>query len=132
MQANRVKAIAVILVIFVLGLAIGWAGGSYVLQCKFKQMASEGRPPLKTFFMQRMSQKLDLTDAQRAEIEPIVGATEGELYQFLQRSRIEFAGIMSRMTTQVKGHLTPVQQQKVDENFKQFLELWKIPTVPEK
>ena len=132
MKATQVKAIAVILVIFVLGLAIGWAGGSYMVQRKIKQMVAQGNPPLKEFFMQKMNSKLDLTDAQQAEIEPIVGETEVELHQFLRRSRIEFAGIMARMTTQVKARLSPVQQQKVDENFGRFLERWQIPPTPEK
>jgi len=131
MKATQVKAISVILVIFALGLIIGWAGGRHLLQHQLKQMVAKGRPPLIEFFMQRMSRKLDLTDTQRAEIEAIVGETEVELHQFLHTSRIEFANIMSRMTTRVKTHLSPEQQQKVDENFERFLELWQIPPTPE-
>jgi uncharacterized protein YneF (UPF0154 family) len=132
MKATQVKAIAVILAIFVLGLAIGWSGGSYMVRRKIKQMVAQGNLLSKEFIIERMSRKLDLTDAQQAEIEPIVGETEVELQQFLRRSRIEFAGIMTRMTTQVKAHLPPVQQQKVDENFGHFLERWQIPPTPEK
>ena len=131
MKATKVKAIAVILVIFALGLILGWAGGRHLLQRQLKQMVAEGSPPLKEFFMKRMSQKLDLTDAQKAEIITIVSETEGELYRILHTSRVEFADIMGRMITQVKTHLTPEQQQDANENFRRFLELWQIPSTSE-
>lgn len=131
MKATQVKAIAVILVIFALGLIIGWAGGSYMLQRQIKQMVIEGRPPLKEFFIQQINRNLDLTNAQQAEIEAIVAETEVELYQFLQKSRIEFAGIMRRMNIRMQTHLTPSQQQQVEESFGRFLELWQIPSTPD-
>ena len=126
MNATKIKAISVILVIFVLGLTIGWFGGRYTFQCKIKEMAAEGSPPLKLFFMQKMGRNLDLTEAQQEEIDPIVSKTEIKLHRLLQDSRIEFAGIMSNMTDQVKKHLTLAQQEKVDENFKRFRELWHL------
>jgi hypothetical protein len=127
MKATHVKAILVVLAIFALGLFIGWTGRSYKLQHQISQIAAAGHPPLQKFFIKRMNQKLDLTDDQQAQALTVLGETEDELYQLLHASRIEFADIMTRMTTRLKTHLTPEQQQQVDENFGRFLELWQIP-----
>jgi Spy/CpxP family protein refolding chaperone len=132
MSATKVKAIIVLLVIFALGVITGWAGGTFKVQYRMKQMMAKGSPPLKEFFMQRISHNLDLTDAQRAKIEPIIQETELELHRFLNDARVEFVAIMAGMTTQMKEHLTPAQREEVDKNFGRFQERCHISPEPKK
>ncbi len=129
MNTMKVKAIAGILVVFLLGVIIGALGTGIFIGHKFRQFG-EGEHAFGKFFMRRLNRELKLTDAQKPEVEKIIGETEVEVHELLQTSLGEFVEIMQRRHAQLKEILTPAQQQKLDEMFERMRKHWHARPVP--
>jgi len=125
MNKTKLKVIAGILVVFLLGTIIGALGTGIFVIHRMRQF-TRGEPALrKTWFMKRLTRRLDLTDAQQPEAAKILDQTEEEIHEFMQKSLSEFAEIMQRRNTQLKEILNPEQQKKLDEMFERFHKHWR-------
>ncbi len=116
----KLKVIAGILVIFLLGAIIGALGTGVFVMHRMRRFAEGGPALQKSWFMKRLNRKLDLTEAQQPEVEKILDQTEEEVHELLRQSFSEFSGIMQRQQTQLKEILTPEQQRELDEMFARF------------
>lgn len=125
MNKTKLKVIAGILVVFLLGAIIGALGTGVFVVHRIRQFAKEGPALQKTWFMKRLTRRLDLTDTQQPEVEKILEQTEKDVNKFMQKSLSEFAEIMARRNAQLKEILTPEQQKKLDEMFEKFDKHWK-------
>jgi Spy/CpxP family protein refolding chaperone len=70
--------------------------------------------------MQRLAERLDLTDAQRGKIKPIVQKTAADLSKLSSDSQRETRDILNSMHDQVAALLTPEQNKKLDEMKQQM------------
>jgi Spy/CpxP family protein refolding chaperone len=124
MNKLKVKAIAGIVVVFLLGAIIGALGTGIFIGHKFRQFG-QGDQAFGRFFMRRLHRELRLTNAQRPEVEKIIGETEVEMRNLFQNSMAEFVEIMQRRNAQLKEILTPEQQKKLDEMFERMQKHWR-------
>ena len=124
MNKMKLKVIAGILVVFLLGTIIGALGTGVFVMRKMRQFAKEGPTLQKEWFMKRLTRRLDLTEAQQPEVANILDQTEEEINEFMQKSFSEFTEIMQRRNVQLKEILTPEQQKKLDEMFERFHKHW--------
>jgi len=131
MNKTKLKAIAGILVVFVLGVALGVLGtGIYVRRSIRRFIEHDPADRHKDLLMERLIQELDLTEQQKPRVEQIVTAAQDDLEQFLLQSRQEFSAIMQRRNAQLKEILTPAQQHKLDEMFARMEKRWRRPPPP--
>jgi len=68
-----------------------------------------------TQLMRNIENQLDLTDAQRAQIEPIVKRTAGQLGRQRREVQLTTALAIEKMQDEIAGLLTPEQKTKFDE-----------------
>jgi Spy/CpxP family protein refolding chaperone len=125
MNKTKLKVIAGILVVFLLGAIIGALGTGVFVVHRIRRFAEGGPALQKTWFMKRLTRRLHLTDAQKPEVEKILDQTEKDVSTFMQKSLSEFAEIMERRNAQLKEILTPEQQKELDEMFERFHKHWR-------
>jgi Spy/CpxP family protein refolding chaperone len=123
MNKMKVKAIAGIIIVFLLGAVIGALGTGIFIGHKFRQFG-KGEYAFGKFFMRRLNRELKLTDAQKPEVEKILGETEVEIRTLLHNSMAEFVEIMQRRNAQLKKILDPEQQEKLAEMFERMQKHW--------
>jgi len=86
-----------------------------------------GRPPAHSQFgglhlMDRLSEQLELTAAQKEKIAPIVAHAEMETRRLRRESAQSFHAVMERANTEIAAELTPEQRTKLDDMRKRFRE----------
>ena len=124
MNMLKVKTIAGILAVFLLGVIIGILGTGIFIRHSFRHFG-EDEHSFRKVFMQRLTRELKLTEAQKPEVEKIVGDTEAEMHTLFQNSLTEFAKIMQSRNAKLKTVLTPEQQKKLDEIQEQMQKHWR-------
>lgn len=125
MNRMKIKVIAGVLVVFLLGFITGVLGTGIFIRHRFRQFTA-GENSFQTFFMRRLKRELKLTDSQQPEVEKILKQTEVEVRQFLMNSRLEFDKIVQRRNEQLKEILTPAQQKKLDEMHERIKKNWHL------
>ena len=74
--------------------------------------------------MKKLVRELDLTQAQRAPIEEILGHVQADLWKFRKQHRQEVESIIVLGIAQMKPHLSAVQQEKLDSLFQKLKARW--------
>ncbi|MFH1475904.1 MAG: hypothetical protein ABIH24_00205 [Verrucomicrobiota bacterium] len=101
--------------VFMLGLVLGMAGSHFALKHRFAQ-AMRNRPVAQRKMMMRhLTHHLQLTKPQQMEIEHIVDAQLKALSDMRERSQPEVRAIFQQAEDEMKPHLSPAQQQKLDK-----------------
>jgi Spy/CpxP family protein refolding chaperone len=111
------KLFAGIVLVFALGGAAGSLGMGWYIKKKTAPLRMEPKAR-KTFIIEKLARKLDLTDNQIPKIEKIL--TEVDLKR--RKYRAEIRKIRTESISQMKKELTPEQQVKLDE----LHEKWKL------
>ena len=112
---NRWKVILRYGGIFMLGLALGLASSRLVHKHRFAQ-AMQNRPVAQRQMMMRhLTRRLQLTKPQQIEIERIVDAQLKALSDVRERHQPEVQAIFQQAEDEMKPHLLPEQQQKLDQ-----------------
>ncbi len=120
MNKNKIKVIAGIVIVFLLGALIGSLGTGIYFNNRIRNYVKGGRPlPIKRFFMKRVSD-FDLTHTQQAEIEEIVNNLQKELFEFRLKSKPEAEKIIDRNISLIKEELNSEQKQKLDNLLKEY------------
>ena len=100
--------------IFMLGLALGLAGSRLAHKHRFAQ-AMQNRPVAQRKMMMRhLTRQLQLTKSQQIEIKSIVNAQIKALSDVRKRHQPEVQAIFQQAEDEMKPHLLPEQQQKLD------------------
>ena len=131
MNKTKVKIVAGVLVVFLLGVITGVLGTNIYVMHGIRKFTS-GRPPEahKNLLMRRLSRELDLTEDQKPQVEKILEEANVEIRAFLTKSRAEFEQIMQPRKAQLKEILTPTQQEKLDKIFARMQQRWHRPPPP--
>jgi len=127
---NRVKlAIGVILVFFVGAFAGVLVSGMY-LKHRMEQFTASGpgRIAMKSRLINRLSAELDLSTAQRVEIEKIVDEHQAQMSRVRRQYLPETRDIADQSLAKIRDTLNQVQIQKLDE-LRHRLKPWR-PSMP--
>ena len=113
MDRMKAKAVAGILVVFLLGVLIGGLGGNLYFQREFQKFKKGGSDLHREVFMDVLTRELDLTDEQTLKVSQVINKTEVIIRQYLQDSHEEFMKIIEDQQIQLEALLTPEQQEKL-------------------
>jgi len=112
-NASRLKVIAILVGVFLLG---GGVGGALMHMHGLRSMRhTMGGPPTKArarFRLQAMTRHLDLDDDQRTKIEAILREGEQERERLMVDVRPELDKLRQSMNSRINAVLTPEQQAK--------------------
>ncbi len=112
---NKLKVAIIILLVLTVGALAGSLGNKLYFKHRFERFVKGGRPPLMHIFMRRMVQNLDLTEAQKTDIEKIVRQAEKKIVSFREKYHPEFEKIMDDTIALIKEKLTDEQKKKLDK-----------------
>lgn len=73
------------------------------------------RPPFAEAMMERLDQQLNLSDEQKAKIEPIVRRMADETQRMRREGAIAFRAMMDNLNAEIAVELTPEQRVKHEE-----------------
>jgi len=108
------KAVAGVLLVFLLGVAAGGIG-VYRFHRHRMDRFFRGEPgAVSGFLVQRLSRELDLDAQQKTRVEAIVRRSEEEMRTLRQQFRPQFEEILSRGRKEIRAELRPDQQQRFD------------------
>ena len=121
MNIKKSKVVLGTLLVLALGVFAGAFGANIYFKHRIEQFFSKSDPPpVVHLFMKRLSNKLDLTDTQRREIEEIVRQSHRELREVRSKFRPEIEAIMNSAFADIEEKLDEEQQQKLNEFRERF------------
>jgi len=112
------KAVAAVLLIFLLGAATGGLIAHLVYQKRIEGVVRGGPGTMAEMILRRMDRELKLDAAQREAIQRIVQETHGEMRQIRRQFRPQMQQLLSRSEERIKQLLRPDQR----EVFERLLE----------
>lgn len=106
--------IAGLVMVFVLGVLSGALGTGMVLKRHhlFFSDRPEGR---KEFIMERLTRRLELSEAQQARIGAIVDRVQAETFERIREGRRIVREQLEKGFAEIRKELTPEQQRRLDE-----------------
>ena len=113
---NKTKLSIGVFLVFLVGVLAGSLGMGMYLKHQMKRFEPGGHPPpvRHGFIMKRLSRELDLTDAQRVEIEKIVKDSEARFFAIRNQFMPEIEEIADRSFAAIKEKLNADQQIKLE------------------
>lgn len=112
---DKLKVAIIILLVFAVGALAGSLGNKLYFKHRFERFVKGGPPPLMHILMRKVVHDLDLTEAQKADIEKIVRQAEEKIVSFREKYHPEFEKIMDDTIAQIKEKLTDEQKKKLDK-----------------
>lgn len=119
------RAWAAVIAVFAAGLVVGGLVTAALIRNRVINVMRHERPPVHEMVARRLTGNLDLSAAQRGEIDAIVGRFAPRFDEFSRSSRAEVRSIADEMEAQIRVVLTPEQQARYDENIKRMHERFK-------
>ena len=117
---QRWKVVLRYALVFMLGLVLGMAGSRLAHKHRFAQVMQNRPDAQRQMMMSHLTRQLQLTKPQQIEIGPIVDAQLKALSDVRQRYRPEVQAIFQQAEDEMKTHLLPAQQQKLDQIMEQM------------
>ena len=113
---NRLKLAAGVILIFLVGVLAGTLGTGEYLKGRMDRFGPGGPPPhlRKAMVVKRMASELDLTEAQRAEIEKIVEETETRVMDIRRQYLPEIKQALDQGFELMKAKLDGKQKKKLE------------------
>lgn len=116
-----------IALVFLAGIAIGSAGTGLYIKHRLSGLLQEGPSGIKRITVRKLTDELDLTKKQQAEIEKIVAEAQSGFQRLRAQNQPEIEGIIRESIMRMKAHLLPEQQKKLDELHERVKKHWRIP-----
>ena len=114
---NKMKLFIGVVLVLLVGALLGSLGTGIYLKHRMSRF-EPGRPPphmRKDFIVKRLSRELDLTEAQRIEIEKIVEQSEAKIFSVRRQYLPEIKKIVDQSFVLMKDKLNANQQEKLQE-----------------
>lgn len=124
MNTTKIKLVAGIVALFVLGISIGVLGNRISTEREFRKLAQFDPEKRKAYILQKYTKELHLTEAQQAGIGKIIDEKIDEIAQYTQRYKEEIDTIRQRHDERIKALLSPEQQQLFDEMKQRMRKHW--------
>jgi len=120
---SKLKLVVGVMLIFIVGALAGSFGTGVYLRHRMEKftVGRPGRPPGTAFLMKRLSKELDLTDAQRVEIETIVEEYQEKIFAVRRAFLPEIREITDQSLALIREKLNNEQQQKLDKLHEKLL-----------
>jgi hypothetical protein len=118
-QANK-KALAWLVLVFVLGVALGVLG-TYVVSTRVFARGPDDHNPVaqRAHYLDRLDHQLNLTDGQQKQIDGILASVQARYEAIHQAAVPQFDQARQDGRAQIRQLLTPEQQPKFDDFMKQ-------------
>ena len=100
---------------FMLGLVLGMAGSQLALKHRFARAMQDRPAAQRQMMMRHLNRELQLTNPQQIEIARILDAQLTALSALRERHQPEVQAIFQQAKDEMKPHLLPDQQQKLDQ-----------------
>lgn len=120
---KRLKAIAGILLIFLLGATTGILGTGLVVKHRIELFHEKGPPPFKPLFMSRFGDRLQLTPEQRGAVGRILDALQTQLRQLRHEYHPKVKAAFDNAFKEIEKKLTAPQKQEMEK----LLQEWPRP-----
>ncbi len=124
MNKTKLKIIAGLLLVFLLGAFSGALGTGIFIKHHIQRFTHRTPGKHKSFFVERLSRRLELSDAQQRQADQIFSRTEDEIRTLLEDSRQQFDTLMSQGREELREILDPDQQEKLDAFFERIKKRW--------
>jgi Spy/CpxP family protein refolding chaperone len=118
------KAIAAILLIFLLGAATGGLTAHLIYQKRLEGMVRGGPGTMSEMIIKRMDRELKLDSTQREAIRKIVQETHGEMQQIRRQFRPQTRQILAKSEERIKALLRPDQKEAFERLIEQRRRQW--------
>jgi BMFP domain-containing protein YqiC len=116
---NRWKTVAGVVLIFMLGGLIGSLTTGWVLKRRHPMFRKDPETRV-AYIMRRLADRLDLTEAQKPEVEAVVRQIDERMRDRFKRQRAEMRRLLEHETEALMPLLTPVQQEEFDRYRKEL------------
>jgi Spy/CpxP family protein refolding chaperone len=115
-----------IVAVFALGVVVGAvAAGTYLRMRAFDFSYSHPDQAV-GHIMKRLDRELNLSDNQRKKIEPIVLDSFTKMRAMRYRLTPEVEALVDQTAMQIKQHLDPEQQRKLDAHNAEVMKRWRM------
>jgi Spy/CpxP family protein refolding chaperone len=111
---KNAKAIAGVVLVFVLGAVCGGVGTYLVQRSKMDHFISGGPAAREELLIKRLSDRLALDDRQLEQIRPIVHETHEAIRRVRQQSRPQVEALINDSQRRISALLRPDQQEKFE------------------
>ena len=118
------KALAAVLLIFLLGAATGGLIAHLFYQKRMEGVVRGGPGAMSEMILKRMDRELGLDASQRKAIRRIVQETHGEMRQVRQQFRPQMRQILKRSEERIKEHLRPDQRELFERRIEKRRKHW--------
>lgn len=125
MNRTKVKLVAGIVALFIIGGIIGLLGDRLYMEHKLRRLTEFNSEQRKAYILQKYTKELHLTEAQQVEIRKIIDEKSEEIAQNTQRYKADIDKIRQRYDERIKALLTPEQRQLYEEMKQRIKERWK-------
>jgi hypothetical protein len=117
---NRWKTVAGVVLIFLLGGLMGSLTTGWVLKHRHPLFRKDPESRV-AFIMKRLSDRLELTEAQKPAVEVVVRRIDERMRGHFLKQRLEMRRLLDQETEAIKPLLTPAQREEF-ERYRQELE----------
>ena len=118
------KAIAAVLLIFLIGAATGGLTAHLIYQKRLEGMVRGGSGAMSERILRRMDRELNLDSGQREAIRTIVQETHTEMRQIRQQLRPQTRQILAKSEERIKKLLRPDQKEAFERLIEQRRRQW--------
>jgi protein CpxP len=125
MNKAKIKLVAGIMALFIIGGIIGLLGDRLYMEHKLRRLTEFNSEQRKAYILQKYTKELHLTEAQQVEIRKIIDEKSNEIAQNTQCYKEDIDKIRQRYDERIKALLTPEQRQRYDEMKQRIKERWK-------
>lgn len=112
---SKVKIFTGIMVLFLLGAATGSLMTNIYFKTDFGLLGKGNSIDKRDFLIKRLSQKLELTQSQKGEIEKIMDESVEEIFDLREKNRPEIMAIFQTRNTLIRENLDSEQKKKFDD-----------------
>jgi hypothetical protein len=111
---KRWKLITGVALVFILGVLAGSLGND-LYERHWSERFWKDPAARRAIFLQRLTRKLQLTEAQQKEFRVIIEEVDQKLMALRRENRTEIKNVIEESFTRMKEKLSPDQQKKLEE-----------------
>lgn len=114
------KAIAGITAIFALGIMTGVLGTGLMVRHRMEMFHEKGPPPIKPMLMKRLSNRLDLTPAQREAVGKILDELQVQIRELRHDFHPKIKAAFDSSFERIREQLTDAQKRQLEVLLKEL------------
>jgi len=120
MIMKNVKAVAGVLVIFMLGVMTGVLASGLIMEHRIESFHKKGPPPIKPLFMKKIAGSLDLSAGQKKAVEKNITVLQQRLGEIRREFHPRLRSAIDDCYREIEKNLDPRQKKKMAQLIKQM------------